>query len=58
MIKKEKVTNKSVNKMKQEVQESEHKTKMWEENRHRLEKVVALACTNFVEEGITEEIFP
>ena len=45
--------NKSVNKMKQAVQEAEHKTKTWEENWHRLNKVVALACTNFVDEGIT-----
>ena len=50
--------NKSVNKMKQEVQEGEKNTKTWEENRNRINKVVSLACTNFVDEDITEEMIP
>ena len=43
LIKQAKVANKSVNKMKQAVQEDEQKTKTWEENRHRIDNVVALA---------------
>ena len=44
--------------MKQEVREAEQKRKMWEENRHRLNKAVSLACTNFVDARITEEMVP
>ena len=50
--------NISVNKMKKEVQEVEQKTNTWAENRHKLDKVVSLACTNFTDEGIIEEMFP
>ena len=42
--------------MKLAVQEAEQKTKTWEENRHRLDKAVALACTNFAEDGTIEEM--
>ena len=58
LIKQVKVANKIVNKMKQAVQEAEHKTKTWEENMHRLDNVVALACTNVFDEEITADMFP
>ena len=44
--------------MKQEGQEVEQKTKTCEKNRHRFDNVIALACTNFVDEGITMDMFP
>ena len=43
LIKQSKVANKSVNKMKKVVQEAKQKEKTWEENRHRIDNVVALA---------------
>ena len=52
------VANKSVSKMKEAVKEAEKQTKMWEENRHSLDKALSLACTNFADEGTTEEMFP
>ena len=51
------VSNKVVRKMKKIVKEVENKGNTWEENRHRLDNVVALACTNFVNAGIIEEMF-
>ena len=58
LVKKVKAANKSVKNMKIVVQDFEQKMKTWEENCHSLDKVVALACTNFAEEGITEEMGP
>ena len=52
-----KVTNKSINKMKKTVQETEQKEKIWWENRHRLDNVVSLTCKNFDNEGIMKEMF-
>ena len=40
------------------MQEAEQKTKTWEENMHRIDKVVSLACTNFEDAGIKEEMVP
>ena len=57
VVKQEKVTNKSINKMKQEVKEAEKKTHTWEENRKRLDKDVSIACKKFAEEGIIEVMF-
>ena len=58
MINQAEETNKHSNNMKQEVKEAEQKTKMWEENKHRLDKAISIACTCFVDEGIIEEMFP
>ena len=49
----EKFTNISINKMNYVVVEVEKKKNTYEENRQRIDKIVALACTNFAEEGIT-----
>ena len=58
LIKKVKVENKSVNKIKQAMQEAEQKKEIQEENMHRIDKAVALMCTNFVDQGITDKMFP
>ena len=51
--KKEKISNKVVSKMKKTIKEAGQKSKTWEEDRHMIDNVVALACYNFVDEGIT-----
>ena len=43
--------------MKTTIQEIEQKVKTWEENRLRIDKAVTLACTNFTNPGITEDMF-
>ena len=43
--------------MKKTIKEVEQKAKTWENNRHILDNVVALACTKFVDAGIIGEIF-
>ena len=57
LIKQEKVSNKVVSKMKKTIKEAKQKAKTWEEDRHKLDNVVALACINFADEGITKEMF-
>ena len=52
-IKQEKATNKTISKMKKTIKQVEQKAKTWEENRNKLDNVVALACTNFTDAGIT-----
>ena len=42
--------------MKLVVQEVEQNKKTWEENHHRIDQSVALDCTKFVEDAITEEM--
>ena len=43
--------------MKKTVKEALQKAKTWEENKHRLDAAVTLACNNFTNEGITHEMF-
>ena len=52
LTKQEIVANKTVSKMRKTIKEVEQKAKTWEENRKRLENVVALSCTNFVDASI------
>ena len=56
-ITQKKFTDITINKMNHVVVEVEQKTKTQEENMQRNDKVVAIACRNFAEEGIKQEIF-
>ena len=57
LIKQAKVENKNVSKMKKIVQETKQKSKNWEENKNRCDNVVSLSCSQFSDEGITQEMF-
>ena len=54
MAKQAKSTNKNIQKMKLVIQETERKTKAWEENCQKIDKEVTLACKKFAEDGITK----
>ena len=58
LVKQAKAANTSVKKMKLVVQEAEQRTNTCEENCHRINKAVPLACINFAEEGIIKEMVP
>ena len=50
-------SHKYVNKMKNIVQEIEHKSKTWEDDKYRIDTAVTLACSIFTDEGIMLEMF-
>ena len=53
LAKQVKDANKNIQKMKLAIQETKQKMKEWEGNYHKIVKVVALSCKNFVAMGIT-----
>ena len=57
LIKQVHTSNKTVSNMKKTIKETEEKAKTWEEEIYRLDNVVTLAFSNFVDEGITNEMF-
>ena len=40
--------------MKKTIKETKQKAKTWVEDRHKLDNVVTLTCSNFVDEGIID----
>ena len=58
LVKQTQAANKSVNSIKLVVQEAIKNKNTWEENPHRIDNAVALAYTNFLEEGIIKEMVP
>ena len=42
--------------MKLVVKEAEKRTTIWQDNHKRIDKAIALYCTNLTEKGITEEM--
>ena len=57
MIKKVRSLNKTISKLKKTIKETEQKSKTWEEDRLRLDETITLACSNFANEGIKNEMF-
>ena len=52
-----KASNKNIHKMKKTIKETEQKAKTWEEKRNRLDTAIILACNNFIDAGITHEMY-
>ena len=50
-------SNKTINKMKKTIKETQNKAKSWEEVRLWLDMTITLACKNFVDTCITNEMF-
>ena len=53
-----KAAHKDIKKMKLEIQETEKRKMELEGNCQKISEAISLACKNFAEEGITEEMTP
>ena len=52
-----KISKKTISSLKQTIKETENKANTWKENRHQIDAAITLACNNFTDEGITNDMF-